>query len=265
LAIFGFGCLLAVLASGDNWGFPLKRFLAEHVFLHRVSRFPSGEFRGFALLALSLAACWALEELVPKLRRNKIWLRAFCLFVAVDFFAVMGATIGLRYMRLPEDMQGRLARFQVVYGPEDQPKIDAPRGCPFDARYEFDQRQTPPDRFSWNGYTNLYPQAYSDERESLRWALCGPSRLWDDSARKAHAYKLILYSPGEIVFETQGAAGGSRLLWADVNDGFWSLEIDGRPAAFEAGPASLRYFSLPEAHTARVRMTYKGPLSRLWR
>lgn len=264
------GFILAVLSSGDNWGFSLKRLMAENLFFHRVSRFPSGEFRGFALLALSLASLSFVAFITPRFTdRVK---KALLAFAILDFFIIMAVTLGLRFMRLPEDMRGKQVLFQIVYELEHQFLIDAPRGCPFDKRHEFDQRLTPPNRFSWNGYTNLYPEAYSKDREFFRWALCGSSRLWNMKTKEPHPYDLIVYSPSEIIFNLNFQADDQKslhLLWADVTDGFWQIEINGKNAAFAPqSQASMRSFFIQGTNSInryQVRMTYNGPLSRLWR
>ena len=265
----GFGLLFLILALGKNAVLPLREFLAQHVFIYRVGRFPSGEHRGFALALLALVSAMGFEFVLKRWPRCTKFL---VLVVVLDFSAVMASTLGLRFTRLPQDLQGHVARFQIEYrGEEGEKLLNAARGCPFDSRLEFDQRETPPNRFSWDGYTNLQASTYLTEREVHRWAICGAGRLWAYSARAAIPYVLNIYSPSRIAFSVrpEWIPADALLLWADVNDGLWTLTVNGRPTEFaKPAPAALRLIAIPRSEVTapvRIEMVYRGPLSRIWR
>jgi hypothetical protein len=268
LLILGSAVLFSILAFGPNAPIPLREWLANHSFAYRVGRFPSGEHSGFALFAFAILAAWGFRQ-VERVASQK-WLRAISTLVCIDFCIVMAATVHLRYMRLPVDIAGRTEPLQVVYTRDDQSKIDAPRGCPFDSRFEFDQRLTAPDKFSWNGYTNLFSKRYLDERSARQDLICGPSRLWNLSDRKPVRYELVIYSPTKIVIRVaRKELRSSDLLWADVDDGFWSLTVNQRESRFDPKPANLRGIRLSARDLAeseiKIEMSYLGPLSRWWR
>ena len=262
-ATLGTGLLFTLLALGSHSPIPLRAWLAEHFFLYRVGRFPSGEHRAFALFCLSLVSAFGFDQLWGQLRRAS-FKTVLAVFVLLDFASVGGFLGTLRYQRLSPDLLPPIPRFQVEYGTGDQAKIDHPRGCPFDERLWVDQQKAVPDRFTWNGYTNMWPALYERDRESLRWALCGPSRLWVQETQAAQPYSLESYSPSRIRLRVRGV-GTQTLLWAETQDGFWELFIDGRKDGWHSGPGALRYFQLPDDKEHRVEMLYRGPLSRLWR
>lgn len=256
-----------VLAFGDHSGLGWRRWLAEHVFLYRAGRFPSGEHSYFAtLFCVGLAAVGG-ERVWRRWRGSRRGRRAVAAIVALDFLAILFVTMPVRYMQLPQDLQGHLARFKVFYGAGDERELNAPRGCPFDPNAEFDQRLTPPNRFSWDAYANLQPAAYVNERENLRWALCGPSRLWAWDERQPWPYELSVYAPHRIEW-TAAVPASKKLLWADVDDGRWRLFVNGEPREMPPGPARLRVIDLSQftaGERVRIEMSYRGPLTRLWR
>jgi hypothetical protein len=255
-SLVGLGCLFWVLALGKNFPLPLRLWMAELSGLYRFGRFPSGEHRFFALLCLALAAALVFRKIWEKPLPR--WARSLLLGVMfVDFLSVSGVLVGRRYMRLPENLRGNSARFQVIYLAADQAKIDAPRGCPFHEKWEFDQRLTPPDKFSWWGIPNFLNVTYASGMQEMKWALCGPSRLWDFEKRTPQPYQLELYSPHELRFRVS-VAEARLLLWADATDGLWELRVNGQPQAFDAVPASLRSIRLPAAGSYLVEMNYRG-------
>jgi hypothetical protein len=259
--------LLTLLALGSNSIIPIREWLARSLFLYRAGRFPAGEHRGFALFAWALVMAVGLERLQDHVRSTRIR-QGLIALLCIDFLLVMAATVHVRFMRLPLNLQGYVASFRVRYLPQDQALIDTPRGCPFDPRNEFDQRLTPPDRFSWNGYTNLFSKHYMQERNEVKDLLCGPSRLWDLKTHRALPYHLVEYTPSRIVFDVPSNALESKpeLLWADVNDGYWKLWVNGKKQNFRDAPAGLRGIPLDLAsQSLHVEMIYEGPLSRFWR
>ena len=189
--------------------------------------------------------------------------RLVVVLVALDFAAVTASGWAWRYQR-----SGTVAPIRVQFHPRHAPLLDAPRLCDVTREGPQGQERVPPDRFSWSGYTNLLSERYLAERESMRWALCGPSRLWDARTRAARAYRLRLYSPGVVEVSVRSQGPGDVVLWADVDDGRWRLSINDRPAAFVDMRADLRGIDLghvPPGEIARIRMAYHGPLSRFWR
>lgn len=190
--------------------------------------------------------------------------------IAADFVAVMTVNSHVRFGILPADLQGVVPRFKVEYGPGDEPLLNAPRDCSFAGPGPPGQAHVIPDRFSWSGYTNLISGRYLTDREATRWAICGPSRLWDYGAQSPHPFVLDHYTPGSVRFRTTvPSSGGRLLLWADVDDGFWTLRLNGRQAAFVRMPADLRGIDLsttePPGSPVDVEMVYRAPLSRIWR
>ena len=55
--------ILSLLAFGKYSPLPLREFLAEHVLLYRMGRFPSGEHRGFALALWAALSAIGFEAL----------------------------------------------------------------------------------------------------------------------------------------------------------------------------------------------------------
>jgi hypothetical protein len=93
--------------------------------------------------------------------------------------------------------------------------------------------------------------------QEMKWALCGPSRLWDFEKRTPQPYQLEFYSPHELRFRVR-VEEARLLLWADATDGLWELRVNGQPQAFDAVPASLRGIRLPAAGSYLVEMNYRG-------
>jgi glycosyltransferase involved in cell wall biosynthesis len=267
----GAGVFLSILAFGHHSPIPIREWLAENFFIFRVGRFPSGEHRGFALFCFAIVSAIGMNCLLGlvKIRRNLS--RGILVLIALDFFVVMATTVQVRYMRLPKELHGQVIPFQIQYTTSDQQLIDAPRGCPFALQNEFDQRQTPPNRFSWNGYTNLFSKKYLDEREKLKEVFCSGPRLWDLSSQKSLPYRLIQYGPSRIVFEVDSThiSPSHEIVWADVNDGYWRITINSKATKFAAAPAGLMGIFGPNLGPAegthRVELSYHGPLTRLWR
>jgi hypothetical protein len=248
-----------VLALGKNFPLPVRAWMAELSGLYRFGRFPSGEHRFFALFTFALLAGFGLKALLKR-SRSRLWVQRLLVgLIVLDFVAVSGVLVGRRYMRLPENLRGDLARFQVHYGPADQAKIDRARGCPFNGAWEFDQRMTPPDLFSWWGIPNFLNVSYAGGLQEMKWALCGPSRLWDFEARVPQAYTLEEYSPHTLRFRVN-VDKALVLLWADTTDGLWALRVNGEAHEFYSVPASLRGIRLPAAGSYLVEMKYRGAL-----
>jgi hypothetical protein len=209
-----------------------------------------------------LSAGAALDALLHPGTRRRVAI-VVAVLLALDFGAVTTAAFAWRYQR-----SGTIAPFRVRFEPRHARLLDAPRLCDVVENGPRGQERVPPDRFSWSGYANLASARYLAERESMRWALCGPSRLWDARTREAREYHLGQYSPGIVELAVRSRGPGDVLLWADVDDGRWRLTVNEQPAAFVRMPADLRGIDLghlPPGAQARIRMAYHGPLSRFWR
>jgi hypothetical protein len=181
LAVF-----FTLLAMGRYSPIPLREWLAESFFVYRVGRAPAGQHRGFALFCLALASAAVFDRLwhhaSPRVRT------LLAALVAADFVLVMSVNSHVRYAVLPDDLQGTVARFRIEYGPGDEARLNAPRDCSVWANGPAGQANVIPDRFSWSGYTNLISGRYLAERAAVRWALCGPSRLWHYATRLPHKH-----------------------------------------------------------------------------
>jgi hypothetical protein len=264
--------LFTLLALGRHSPVPLRSWLAQTFLVYRIGRFPSGQASGIALFSLALACGFAWTALERVAGWRVFVRRRLPYLVALDFTAVLVMNGGVRYMDLDASLRGTVPRFKLEYGPADRPLLNAPRGCPFDPLPGFDQLRAAPDHFTWGGYTNLISSNYMRGRENMRWALCGPSRLWQLETRNRQRYSLISYSPSEIRFRTQipEPPAGRLLLWAEVDDGFWELSVQGQRATILRLEADLRGIDLrciaPDpSGEVEIRMVYRGPLSRLWR
>jgi hypothetical protein len=103
------------------------------------------------------------------------------------------------------------------------------------------------------------------DRERVSKIICGPSRLWDAEAESTYPYTLSEYTPGYIKITVGGTDAETMrgLIWAEYNDGLWVLKINGKDSNFQASQANLRAFYAKPGDI--VEMTYRGPLTRLWR
>jgi hypothetical protein len=179
---------------------------------------------------------------------------------------------GLKFLRITTvdpEYRGQVPRYQVVFDAGQQYLLDKPRLCGGEghdwvATAIVEQRDLAPHGFYWNGYTPLRLRGYDQDKKGLEPFICGASRLWDSESGRPHGYELVRYTPGEVAFRVTTHKPDTRMLWTDTNDGFWRLSIDGERRDFVSGPGALRYFHLPEGDHD-VTMTYRGPLSRLWR
>ncbi len=257
--------LTTLLALGRHSPLPLRAWLAEALPFYRFGRFPGAEHSIVALWFLALLSAAGLGKFEQWLSHKKQSLRVVLIvLIALDFVVVMAGTIHVRYMRLPPDLHGVLLRPKMTYTTEEQALLDSPRGCPLLPLLEFDQRETMPHRFTWDAYINPISVKYTSQKEEYRWALCGPSRLWDAQNKKPVTWTLLSYTPSKIHFRVF-LDQPTTLLWAEFNDGFWQLKNNGEPSEFlKDSPADLRFFALP-AGLHEVEMVYLSPLGRLFR
>jgi len=259
--------IITLLALGKNSPLPIRGWLAENIFLYRVGRFPSGEHRGVALFLLALISAFGLQWITNVWPTSRKWLITL---VALDFLVVMYGLENMRISKSPENSWGEVAMYKAEIRGVEQSIIDAPRNCTADGdAWTFtaisQQTKLAPEKFYWNAYSPLRIKSYDDERDIAKDFICGPSRLWDYDTKEPYEYALAVYSPSYIKFRLigNGGVGFSRLLWADVNDGFWRLKINGELADFMPTIASLRMFEAEPGD--EIEMVYRGPLSRIWR
>lgn len=272
LTLFILFILLTLLSLGGNGPLPIRQWLAEHISLYRMSRHPSGEHRGIALFLLALISCFGLQALLEKTRYRFLNL-LIILVIFIDFLLIMDKLDHLRYSKVNEKYRGHLGIYQIHFKSSDQYLIDAKRNCAPDGE---DANSTAlwvqrdkliPNHFYWNGFEGLRDKIYDESRLENQDILCGPSRLWSASNREPKKYNLISYEPSRvkltIPFEAQNAAIPERLIWADYNDGYWKLYINGKSHPLEMGPAKMRLFTALPGD--KIEMVYMGPLSQLWR
>lgn len=259
--------LFTVLALGKNSPLPLRTWLTEHFFAYRIGRFPSGEHSGIALFILALISAFGLQQ-VREWFRDKDFL--FTAIIVLDFLLVICGLNYMRYSDTPPQYQNTVPRFKILFNRDEQGLIDAPRNCvPDGEKWTVtalrQQRDLAPFKFYWNGYANLRDKAYEHDRNQVSNIVCGASRLWLAKEQSPCEYELIAYTPSYIAFTVRGGYTNTmtKLIWADYDDGFWKLKINGGIRNFEATPAKLRgFYAMPGD---RVEMVYTGPLTRLWR
>lgn len=267
LTWLGLAVFITILALGKNSPIPIRVWLAEHFFIFRVGRFPSGEHRGVALFLLALVSAFGLQWLQQRFSKIS---RALTTVIILDFLLVMYGLNYMRYSDTPPNYQGTVPRFKIQFNSDDQALLDAPRNCtpdgekwPVTALKQ--QRDLAPAKFYWNGYVSLRDKAYERDRSRVFGMICGPSRLWFDEPQTPGQYHLLKYTPSyiQLIINDGDCQKPSKLIWADYNDGFWMLKINGEPARFETMPAKLRGFYARRGDM--VEMVYTGPVSQLWR
>lgn len=264
--------LLTLLSLGGNGPIPIRQWLAEHFSLYRMSRHPSGEHRGIALFLLALISGFGLQVLLEKSKYKSLHL-LIILVIFVDFLITMDKLDYLRYSKVNEKYRGHLGVYQIYFRSVDQNFIDAKRNCASDGE---DANSTAlwiqrdkliPNHFYWNGFEGLRDKIYDESRLENQDILCGPSRLWSATNRKPKTYHLISYEPSRVIFTipfvTSGDPIPEKLIWADYNDGYWRLYVNGKNQPFEAGPAKMRLFTASPGD--KIEMVYMGPLSQFWR
>lgn len=265
---FALAVLLTVLALGKNSPVPLRVWLAEHLFIYRAGRFPSGEHRGVALFLLALVSAFGLHWIQERFpRKQKVLLS----ILALDFLIVMVGLRGMRIGSIDEKYRGDMALFQAGFSAGEQSLLDKPRDCTPDGELwaltaiDIQRDRLAPANFYWNGYVGLRDQVYDMGRETAEDLVCGSSRLRLANGHAPRAYELVTYTPGYIKFRISNDVeqSASQLVWTEYNDGFWNLKINGNPAPLGNGPAQFRTFAAASGDI--VEMSYAGPLSRLWR
>lgn len=265
-------CALAlvciVLALGKNSPVPLRVWLAEHLFIYRAGRFPSGEHRGIALFLLALVSAFGLQFLQEKFRiKNKVLLA----IIALDFLIVMVGLRGMRIGGIDEKYRGAVPMFQAGFTTSQQASLDKERNCTPDGEswvltaIDIQRQHLAPATYYWNGYVGLRDQVYDAERDKMQGLICGKFRLRQAKDHAPAGYVLDTYSPGYIRVRIAEGIGNTPadFIWTEYNDGFWNLRVNGKAAPLVHGPARLRMFTATPGDV--VEMTYKGPLSRMWR
>jgi hypothetical protein len=268
ILLISLAALLTLLSLGGNGIFPIRLWLAEHLFIFRTSRHPSAEHSGIALFIFALITAFALDRLQLRFKHLSIF---FLILISIDFYFLQIQTQDIRFSNIPTRYQGKVPLFITNFNSENQSLVDFPRICISDG---IDAGSTAlwaerdllaPNGFYWNAFEGLRDQTYESERVAAKSLLCAPSRLIESSSQEPYPYQLILYSPGAIKFKVLGNAIEKpvKLIWADYNDGFWRLKINGQPIEIQAGPAKTRIFEAKSGDT--IEMRYLGPLSQLWR
>ncbi len=259
--------VFTALALGKNSPLQLRTWLAEHFFIYRIGRFPSGEHSGIALFLLALISAFGMQHIREWFRGYD---RVYTVIIVLDFLLVMCGLHYMRYSDTPPAYQGTVPQFKISYNSHEQALIDAPRICvPVGQKWTVtalrQQRDLAPSKFYWDGYANLRDKAYEQDKNQVSNMVCGPSRLWLAEDQSPCKYELIAYTPGYIAFTVRGGYAGikSKLIWADYDDGFWKLKINSVVGAFDTTPAKLRGFYAMQGD--KVEMIYAGPLTRLWR
>lgn len=267
LVLLSIALLLLLLALGKNSPIPLRLWLAEHFFIYRTGRFPSGEHRGIALFLLALISAFGLQQLLAKWPQKK---RHLFIIIMLDFLIVMAQLKPMRIGGMPDEYKGKVPLFQVQFDASTQSLLDRGRDCRPDGdnwavTALLTQRDLAPALFYWNGYVGLRDRIYDLERDQSRDILCGPSRLWQAANHMPRDYKLVIYTPGYIKFTISGDSEKdvSEFIWADYNDGLWNLKINDQPSLLTYGPARTRAFMAASGDV--IEMTYAGPISRFWR
>jgi hypothetical protein len=262
--------LFTLLALGRHSPVPIRAWLAEHVSSYRIGRFPSGQHRGFALFCLALASALPFARWFETRHRDRYRVLGIAL-VSLDFLLVMGVNAWARYDWLDSGSYSRLPRFKVEFRGAEAALVNRARSCPPSRLVgAVDQLASPPDRFTWSGYTIMASATYLGERKSMRWALCGPSRLWQYASQRPQDHHLVYYGPERILLTTAvpSEPRDRLLLWSDVDDGFWALWVNGRRRESVRLPADLRGIDLSAddgGAQVEIEMRYLGPLSWIWR
>jgi hypothetical protein len=261
--------LATILALGSNFFIPIRIWLAEHVFIYRTGRFPSGEHRGIALILIGLVSAIGLNRLLMDYPHRSV---AVMRFIALDFVLIMFATQNMvRVGGIVERDQGFVPLIKVEYDADSQWLLDRPRDCSENSKnwsapvLAFQKERLAPSGFSWDGYVGLRDADYERFKSADADLICGASRLWSAVTRQAQPYQLVTYTPGYISFRVLGVSSGTaqRLVWAEYDDGFWTLSINGEPIQIEHTRARLREFQARAGDL--IEMKYQGPLSSLWR
>jgi hypothetical protein len=255
------------LSFGGNGPLPIRLWLAEHFYLYRLGRHPSGEHSGVALFLLALLSAIGLSKLCKKWSSLTIPL---LFIISIDFLFVMHKLEWIRFNATPLKYQQTMPRFQTTYLSNDQSLIDAPRYCnppgqDLSATSITVQRdKLAPNGFYWDAFEGLRDRKYDAERLLAEKLICGPSRLWLQEKEMPAKYILKKYTPNLIEIEIKNDSNQpAQYLWAEVNDSYWNLSINGVQSKFEIGPASLRSFSAKNGDI--IQMRYRAPLSKYWR
>jgi hypothetical protein len=256
---------LVLLALGKNSFLPIRLWLAENFYIYRTGKYPSAEHRGVALFLLGLISAYGANIFMQYLPKLKY---IFLIFIVFDFFIVKYLLSDYQYHTAAEgEIKKPIKLFQAEYKFSDQYLIDTPRNCNPNqdsiTPILIERNFLAPANFYWSGYESMSNAKYEEEKFNYQKIICGPSRLWNYSNLSPRNYKLELYSPGSIEFIVGDDLLEGKLIWSDVYDEFWNLAINGKSAQLIAGPANLRLFSAKSGD--RVTMTYRGPLTRLWR
>lgn len=255
------------LSLGGNGPLPIRLWLAEHFYLYRLGRHPSGEHSGVALFLLALLSAFGLSRLCKKWNYLVIPL---LFIISIDFLFVMHKLEWIRFSATPEKYQQVMPKFKTTYLSKDQSLIDAPRDCSGAGQdlsatsIAIERDRLAPNSFYWDGFEGLRDLKYDLERSLAKKFICGPSRLWLLEKQVPGQYILNKYTPNFIELRIVSDSNQpNQYLWAEATDGYWSLSTNGVDSKLENGMANLRTFSAKNGDI--IKMQYKGPLSKYWR
>ena len=257
------GMICTQLALGDNLGIPIRSWLADTIPLYRLGRFPSGEHRGVALFLFGVASLYGLQWATK--RRPRV-LSIILVVASTEFLFNMYRQSDLRFFKAEPLIEQSRDPFKIWYSRKDQALIDSPRQCPKSGDQPWvTQRRIRPGEFYWGAYTALFPAGYLENRETYRALLCSSGRLKTSNEGIPVPYKLLRYGPGVIDFSFEWNGAPDQLLaWADVNDGLWTIGINGAHHTLIEHDASVMQFK-PFKGMNKVCLRYQGPVSRFWR
>jgi hypothetical protein len=255
------------LSLGGNGPLPIRLWLAEHFYLYRLGRHPSGEHSGIALFLLALLSAIGLSRLCKKWNYLTI---PFLLIISIDFLFVMHKLEWIRFNATPEKYQQVVPKFKTTYLSKDQSLIDAPRDCSGAGQdvsatsIAIERDRLAPNSFYWDAFEGLRDRKYDLERALAQKMICGNSRLWLLEKQTPAKYILKKYTPNFIELEIASDSNQpNEYVWAELTDGYWSLSINGVESKLETGLASLRTFTAKNGDI--IKMRYKAPLSKYWR
>ena len=268
LPLFLLAIFITLLALGRHDILGIRAELANQFYIFRAGKYPSAEHRGVALFIFALITAFTLQWIVTK------WPRVIfiiLLLISGDFLYLKYHLSELQYSRAIIKSNSAIPSFKVVFYEQDQAMIDAPRNCDslgavdLGAAIDYQKNHLAPHSFYWAGYEGLLSKAYIENRAYDRQLICGPSRLKEPSSGRPIKYKLIEYSPSyiKILITDKNFLLPEKMIWADFDDGYWSLDVNGRHEIIHLSPSGMRGIVAKEGDT--IEMRYRGPLSRFWR
>ncbi len=238
----------------------VRAFLTEHLWFERLNRCLPADHGWLIPAALAVGLAAVLDVLWRSHfagRRRRVVL--VNLLLAADVaLVVLSISRGLVVGRAGWPWRPPPApAYQVVWTAEDQARLDAGRDCDEARMKRIDNTPSLPDRFLPWGFVSAGVKAYEADffARRLQW-ICGPGKLRDARDAAPVDYRLVRYAPTEVRFVVPASAPRD-LVWNDVDDGWWTVTVDGRDVSVPGAPSGLRRFVLPPGE-AEVRMIYRS-------